>query len=133
MMRRIRVVAAMIRREDGCYLITQRPPRATMPLLWEFPGGKVEESETDREALARELREEMDIEVEVGEQALRMEHTYPQYEIDFRVYHCSISSGTIRHVGVHDHRWVKPDELEQYEFPGADAKSMDMLLTGEDG
>lgn len=132
MLRRIRVVAAMIRNKDGCYLITQRPAHATMPLLWEFPGGRAEESETDEEALARELVEEMGIEVEVLEQALCVEHAYPLYEIDFRVYRCRITSGTIRHVKVHDHRWVKPEELERYEFPGADARSMDMLLTGND-
>lgn len=103
-----------------------------MPLLWEFPGGRAEDLETDEEALARELREEMGIEVAVGEQALCVEHTYPQYEIDFRVYYCSIESGEIRHIRVHDHRWVEPEDLERYEFPGADARSMDMLLTGED-
>ncbi|MEC8423914.1 MAG: NUDIX domain-containing protein, partial [Myxococcota bacterium] len=56
----IRVVAAEIVR-DGRFLITQRRPEATMPLLWEFPGGRVEEGETDAAALARELAEEMDI------------------------------------------------------------------------
>jgi 8-oxo-dGTP diphosphatase len=56
MRRKIRVVGAMIERE-GTYLITQRPPRASLPLLWEFPGGRVESGETDEEALARELRE----------------------------------------------------------------------------
>ncbi len=131
-MRRIRVVAAMIRRDDGCYLITQRPPHATMPLLWEFPGGRAEDSETDQDALARELLEEMAIEVEIGGQALRVEHAYPEYEIDFRVYHCRIKSGDIQHVRVHDHRWVRPEDLDSFEFPGADARSMDMLLTGKD-
>ncbi len=122
----------MIRREDGCYLITQRKPSATMPLLWEFPGGRVEDSESDEAALARELRQKMDIEVEVGRKAFRVEHTYPEYEIDFRVYHAYITGGKIEHLGVHDHRWVPHDELDQYEFPGADTRSMDMLLTGED-
>ena len=122
----------MIRNEEGCYLITQRPPHATMPLLWEFPGGRAEDSESDEDALARELLEEMGIEVEVGDQAMCVEHVYPEYEIDFRVYHVQIRGGRIEHIRVHDHRWVRPEELDHYEFPGADARSMDMLLTGED-
>ena len=65
MRRKIRVVGAMIEK-DGRYLITQRSPTASLPLLWEFPGGRVEAGETDEAALARELEEEMDISVRVG-------------------------------------------------------------------
>src|SRR5439155_19303167 len=86
---KIRVVAAMIDK-DGKYLITQRRPEASLPLLWEFPGGRVEEGETDEAALARELREEMGIEVDVLERVMRVEHSYPDYDIDFRVYRCKL-------------------------------------------
>src|ERR671928_1711263 len=103
MRRKIRVVGAMIERE-GKYLITQRPPNATLPLLWEFPGGRVEPGETDEEALARELREEMRIEVAVGERVIHVEHAYERYDIDFCVYRCALLSGRIEHVRVHDHR-----------------------------
>src|SRR6267378_2899497 len=94
---RIRVVAAMIDR-DGKYLITQRRPTATLPLLWEFPGGRVEEGESDEAALARELKEEMEIEVGVADRV------------------------------VHDHRWVSPLEMDKYEFPAADEKTVARLL-----
>jgi 8-oxo-dGTP diphosphatase len=124
---KIRVVGAMIERE-GRYLITQRPPKASLPLLWEFPGGRVEPGETDPEALARELREEMGIAVEVGERAIHVEHTYEQYEIDFCVYRCRLVGGEIQHLRVHDHRWVRPDELDDYEFPAADEKTIARLL-----
>ena len=117
--------------QDGHYLITQRRPQATLPLLWEFPGGRAEEGERDEHALARELEEEMGILVEVGPQVLRVEHVYPDYEVDFRVYRAKILSGVIRHVKVHDHRWVTPTELEEFEFPGADARSMDQLIKGD--
>lgn len=130
MLRRIRVVAAMIE-QDGHHLITQRRPQATLPLLWEFPGGRAEEGESDEEALARELEEEMGILVDVGPQVLRVEHVYPDYEVDFRVYRAKILSGVIRHIKVHDHRWVTPEELEEFEFPGADARSMDQLIKGD--
>ncbi len=127
MRRKIRVVGAMIER-GGRYLITQRPPTATLPLLWEFPGGRVEPGETDEKALARELDEEMGIEVAVGDRVVHVEHAYPAYDIDFCVYRCALVAGPIRHVRVHDHRWVRPDELDSYEFPAADEKTIAKLL-----
>ncbi len=127
MRRKIRVVGAMIER-DGKYLITQRPPTATLPLLWEFPGGRVEPGETDEEALARELREEMHVDVAVGERVIHVEHAYERYDIDFCVYRCAMLSGRIEHVRVHDHRWVSPRELDSYEFPAADEKTIAKLL-----
>jgi 8-oxo-dGTP diphosphatase len=125
--RKIRVVAAMLER-DGRYLITQRRPTATLPLLWEFPGGKVEPGESDEAALARELREEMDIQVVVGERVVHVEHAYADYDVDFRVYRCTLTQGEIKHIGVHDHRWVLQSELDRYEFPAADEKTMRQLL-----
>jgi 8-oxo-dGTP diphosphatase len=125
--RKIRVVGAMIER-DGKYLITQRSPRATLPLLWEFPGGRVEVGESDEEALARELGEEMGIEVAVGERVIHVEHAYEGYDIDFCVYRCRLVSDRIEHLGVHDHRWVAPHELDDYEFPAADEKTIGKLL-----
>ena len=127
MRRKIRVVGAMIEK-DGRYLITQRPPTATLPLLWEFPGGRVEAGESDQAALARELREEMGIEVQVGDRAIHVEHAYEGYDIDFCVYRCRLVGGEIQHLRVHDHRWVRPAELDDYEFPAADEKSIALLL-----
>ncbi len=127
MRRNIRVVGAMIER-DGKYLITQRPPRATLPLLWEFPGGRVEPGETDEEALARELDEEMGITVDVGERVIHLEHAYEGYDIDFCVYRCTWELEPVRHIRVNDHRWVRPEELDDYEFPAADEKTIGRLL-----
>jgi 8-oxo-dGTP diphosphatase len=128
--RHIRVVGAMLQNDEGRYLITQRPPKASLPLLWEFPGGRVEEGETDEQALAREIREEMAVDVEVLEQALHTHHDYPTYDIDFRVYRCRMKSAesAIQHVRVHDHRWVSLEEMSQYRFPDADAKTLARLL-----
>ena len=127
MRRKIRVVGAMIEK-DGRYLITQRSPSASLPLLWEFPGGRVETGETDQAALARELREEMGIEVQVGDRAIHVEHAYEAYDIDFCVYRCRLLSEPIKHLRVHAHRWVLPEELDRYEFPPADEKSIAKLL-----
>jgi 8-oxo-dGTP diphosphatase len=127
MRRKIRVVGAMTEK-DGRYLITQRSPTSSLPLLWEFPGGRVEAGETDEAALARELREEMGIEVDVGDRVIHVEHAYEAYDVDFCVYRCRLRSGPIQHLRVYDHRWVRPDELDEYEFPPADEKSIAKLL-----
>jgi 8-oxo-dGTP diphosphatase len=127
MRRKIRVVGAMIEKE-GCYLITQRSPRGSLPLLWEFPGGRVEPGETDQAALARELRDEIGVVVAVGDRVIHVEHAYEAYDIDFCVYRCQQVSGEVRHGRIHDHRWVRPHELDQFEFPPADEKSIALLL-----
>ena len=128
--RKIRVVGAMLEKEGGRYLITQRPPTSSLPLLWEFPGGRVERGESDQEALARELREEMGIEVRIAEEAMHTHHEYPGYEIDFRVFRCRLLSpeAAIRHLRVHDHRWVTLEEMSRYQFPDADARTLEKLL-----
>ena len=128
--RQIRVVGAMLQNDAGRYLITQRPPKASLPLLWEFPGGRVEEGESDAQALAREIREEMGVEVSVLEQAMHTHHEYPHYDIDFRVFHCRLkdAQATIQHLRVQDHRWVALEEMSQYKFPDADAKTLAKLL-----
>ena len=127
MRRKIRVVGAMTE-QGGRYLITQRNSRASFPLLWEFPGGRVEPGESDQSALARELVENLGVVVEVGDRVIHVEHAYEAYDIDFCVYRCRLLSGEIRHGRIHDHRWVEPDELDGYEFPPADEKSIALLL-----
>ncbi len=128
--RHVRVVGAMLQNEQGCYLITQRPPKASLPLLWEFPGGRVEEGEDDATALAREIQEEMGVDVLVLEQAMHTRHEYPTYDIDFRVFHCRLADpdAPIQHLRVHDHRWVSLEEMSGYRFPDADAKTLAKLL-----
>jgi 8-oxo-dGTP diphosphatase len=124
----IRVVAAEIER-NGRFLITQRRPKASMPLLWEFPGGRVEQDETDAEALAREIYARLGIAIKVGEQILLVSHEYTDYAIDLAVYRAT-GEGEVAALQVHDFRWVLPEEFDQYEFPGADAHTVEQLLKG---
>jgi len=123
----IRVVAAVIER-DGQYLITQRRPTAVLPLLWEFPGGRVEPGESDAEALRREVRHRLDAEIEVGSLISFVSHAYESYVVDLHLYDCRLVSDAHRAQAVHEFRWVRSDEFEQYPFTPADEASMSKLL-----
>lgn len=130
--RTIRVVAAEIRNDRGEYLITQRLPHASMPLLWEFPGGKVEPGETDEQALVREIQEELAVDIAAGARSVQVQRDYGSYVIDFASFQAHIVAGTLQRIGVWDFRWVKPAQLSGYRFPPVDQESIDRLL-GLDG
>lgn len=126
--RTIRVVAALIQDERGRVLITQRKPRAFMPLRWEFPGGKVEPGESDAQALVREIKEELGVSINVDKHYLGLLHEYPDFVIDFHVFRCSILDGDPECIGVNDFRWVDTDDLESFDFPPADEPTVKRLL-----
>lgn len=123
----IRVVAAVIEK-DGRYLITQRKPNALLPLLWEFPGGKVEEGEDDKTALKREMMERLMVPIEVGGEIASTLHEYSNYIVDFHLYEATLLSTNLRPVGVYAYRWVSSSEFDKYQFTPADEKSMNKLL-----
>ncbi|MBW2732575.1 MAG: (deoxy)nucleoside triphosphate pyrophosphohydrolase [Deltaproteobacteria bacterium] len=124
----IRVVAAVIRNE-GRFLITQRRPGAVLPLLWEFPGGQVEDGESDAHALQREVRERLDVEIEIGAQMSIMQHEYPRYLVTLVIFAARLPLGQHPRVAhIHDFRWVPSDDFDRYEFPPADQATMDQLL-----
>jgi 8-oxo-dGTP diphosphatase len=125
--RPIRVVAAVIAHE-GRYLITQRRPTAVLPLLWEFPGGKVEPNESDGDALKREVRHRLGVDIEVGELISFVSHPYEHYKVDLYLYECRVTAGELRAKNVNDFRWVTSDEFDQYPFTAADEASMNKLL-----
>ncbi len=124
----IRVVAGEIRNESGQYLITQRLPHAAMPLLWEFPGGKVEPGETDAQALIREIHEELDLDIDVVGSSFSAEHDYGAYCIDFHSLQAVVRAGSPLRIGVWDFRWVEPADLALYPFPPADRETIQRLL-----
>jgi 8-oxo-dGTP diphosphatase len=123
----IRVVAAVVER-DGKYLITQRRPEALLPLLWEFPGGRVEEGESDEEALRREMKERLDTNIEVGPQLAMSVHEYDGYSITLVVYKGTLVSDNLYLVRVNAFHWAASEEFERYSFPPADQATMDKLL-----
>lgn len=117
----------MVARE-GRYLITQRRATAVLPLLWEFPGGRVECGENDAEALRRELRERLDAEIQVGQLISYVSHPYEHYTVELYLYECVLTSSELSVQAVNDVRWVRSDEFERYEFTPADEASMAKLL-----
>ncbi len=118
--RRIRVVAAVVRR-DGRILVTQRLPGGPLGGLWEFPGGKVEPGEGEPEALARELREELGCDVAVGELLFRHDHDYPHLHVELAFYECTLAAGAEpRCLGVAALEWAEPSSLAGYAFCPAD-------------
>jgi 8-oxo-dGTP diphosphatase len=124
----IRVVAAVIER-DGCYLITQRNASAVLPLLWEFPGGRVESGETDEDALVREVEWRLGVQVKITGSLGEHTHEYHHYDVHMSMFACELPEGADpASSNVNDMRWVSSAEMVDYEFPPADEGTMDKLL-----
>ena len=123
----IRVVAALVERE-GQYLITQRRETAVLPLLWDFPGGRVEDGESDEAALAREVGERLGASVKVGQLISFVNHPYEKYAVDLYLYECTLISDQLHCRAVKEYAWVTSKEMESYSFTPVDEASMSKLL-----
>ena len=125
------VVAGIIWRsqiaEEGQFLITRRPLDGMLGGLWEFPGGKVEELETREEALRREIREELGIDIEVGRNLCTIKHAYTHFRITLHAYHAQYTAGEPQHLGVADHAWISLDELDRFPFAVTDLRIIEAL------
>ena len=128
--RPIRVVAAVISR-GGKYLITQRRPTAVLPMLWEFPGGRVEANESDVEALVREVSHRLGVDIRVGNLISYVSHPYERYTVELYLYECTIVRGDPIEQNVFAFRWVTSDEFDRYPFTPADEASVSKLLGEE--
>ncbi len=121
------IVVAAVCIEGGRVLLTQRVAGAHLEGTWEFPGGKLEPGESPEEALAREMREECGVEVEVGD-ALDVTHwRYPRKDVLLLFYRARITAGEVRHLGVAAHAWASRDELDRYAFPPADVRVVERV------
>ena len=125
------IVAAALLAGQGRILLTQRREGDEQGLLWEFPGGKVEGGEEPRQALRRELREELGVEGEVGPIFDGTYYVYPDYPVLLLVYHCRIQEGRPRPLGCRDLRWVTLEEMRDLVMPPADEPIRKRLLSGE--
>lgn len=115
------VGAAVILDARNRILIAQRnPERGMLAGLWEFPGGKQADGETMPECIARELKEEMGLNIDVGAHLVTVHHAYSHFTIDLHAHFARIRTGRPRHMECADHAWVRRDEFDAYPFSKAD-------------
>lgn len=112
------VVVAVIWR-NGRILIDRRKPEGLLGGLWEFPGGKVQPGESRGTALQREVREELDIEIEVGREIAVVDHAYTHFRVRIHAFECALVEGEPRRIACDDLKWVRLADLHRYAFPAA--------------
>jgi A/G-specific adenine glycosylase len=124
------VAAAVIARADGRVLVAQRHANDMLGGLWEFPGGKREDGETLAECLAREIQEELGVEIEVGEQVTVVKHAYTHFRITLYALRCRLVAGEPRCLDCAAFRWVTLAELEALPMSVADRRIGQALQSG---
>ncbi len=126
-----RVVAGLIVKE-GKLLVCQRTRHQTMPLKWEFPGGKIEEGEQPRDALRRELEEELGILAKIGNEVARIQHEYPNGGmVELRFYEVREYQREIENRIFKDMQWASPKDLPTFDFLEADLTLVNDLAAGK--
>jgi len=121
------VTAALIEK-DGKILIAKRKKGSHLELKWEFPGGKVEQGETPKECLERELREEFGIITKTGKFIISSVFDYKDIKINLMAYHCKYISGELILHAHEEIKWVSPNQMKNFDFAEADMPIIDKLL-----
>ena len=121
----VSVVAAVVERNQQI-LVTRRPPGSHLAGLWEFPGGKIDDGESHPAALKREMREELDVDVDVRELTYRTTHAYPDRTVVIYFYRCELL-GTPRPLLGQEMQWVGRADLLSLGFPPADKELIERL------
>ena len=122
----IEVSAALIF-HGGKLLITQRHAKSHLGGLWEFPGGKREAGETFEQCLVREIREELGVEISVGELFEEIRHDYPEKSVHLKFFLCQLISGEPQPLDCAAVKWIKKNELTDFAFPAADRQLLEKL------
>jgi 8-oxo-dGTP diphosphatase len=125
----ITVVAAVIE-EDRRFLLTRRQPGTHLAGMWEFPGGKIDAGESHAAALSRELREELDADIEIAELMFETTHAYPEVTVGLFFYRCRLK-GAPRPLLGQDMRWVPREELAALGLPPADRALIERLTASD--
>jgi len=122
-----RVVAALI--WDGVrFMACQRPAHKARGLLWEFVGGKVEPGETKEEALVRECREELAVQILPGDVFMEVIHEYPDITVELTLFHAAIAQGVPQMLEHADIRWLLPSQIPEYDFCPADEEILRRIM-----
>lgn len=117
-MKTLHVVCAVIRKDDKIFA-TQRG-YGEFKDGWEFPGGKIETGETPQQALQREIHEELDTEINVGDQIETVEYDYPEFHLSMQCFWCNVVSGKLTLLEAEDARWLTKDTIESVDWLPAD-------------
>lgn len=125
-MKTIRVVAAVIRSEDKIFATARG--YGEFKGQWEFPGGKIEPEETPREAVVREIQEELDVKIEVGDLIDTIEYDYPSFHLSMDCFWCNVTEGEITLKEAEDARWLSKDELYSVDWLPADMELIEKLV-----
>ncbi|HEY7444074.1 MAG TPA: (deoxy)nucleoside triphosphate pyrophosphohydrolase [Vicinamibacterales bacterium] len=119
------VVAAVVER-DGAYLVARRQSGVHLEGYWEFPGGKCQPGESEVDSLRREIREELDVDIQGADKLLTTVHEYDDRTVELHFYRCALE-GTPRPMLGQELRWVTRDRLRELQFPPADAQLIEQL------
>lgn len=122
------IVAAAIIKKNDKVLIAQRLENCHMGLKWEFPGGKIEKGEDAANCLIREIREELDLGIEVGEELMVVEHQYQDRKVILHCHWCQYLEGKAKTLGCHSFKWVSTGDMKDYEFSEADLPVVEYLV-----
>lgn len=124
-MKTVRVVAAVICSEDKIFATARG--YGEFKGQWEFPGGKIEPGETPQEALVREIQEELDVKIEVGDLIDTIEYDYPSFHLSMDCFWCNVTEGEITLKEAEDARWLSKDELYSVDWLPADMGLIEKL------
>lgn len=124
-MKQIKVVAAIIKNEDK--ILATKRGYGEFINMWEFPGGKIESGETKKQALVREIKEELNIEISVDNFALDIEYQYPNFYLFMSCFMCSIKEGSIELLEHNDGKWITKEELNTLNWLPADIDAVNYL------
>jgi len=122
----VTVVVAAVIEDRGRFLVTRRQAGVHLAGMWEFPGGKIDPTETHVDALRREIREELGADIAVGDLVLSTTHTYPEKTVSLFFYRCTLSDPPRPLLG-QEMRWVTREEMGALGFPAADVELIRLL------
>lgn len=127
-MKTIRVVAAVIKKENKIFC-TQRG-YGDFKGYWEFPGGKIEDGETPQEALIREIKEELDVDISIGKMIKTIEYDYPEFHLSMDCFWCELISGEIELKEHEDAKWLDKGNIDSVDWLPADKVLIDIIRKG---
>ncbi len=126
-MEKVVEVVACLLVDGNRFLICQRPTNKARPLMWEFVGGKVEKGESRQEALIRECKEELAVDIGVDEKLSEHQHVYPDITINLTLFKCHLICGEVTLLEHQDAAWISIEETDQYQFCPADEEMLEVV------